>query len=526
MNAFLFTLFIVSNVFSLSADTLSVNSEIKEVTVFRQQAQIERHQLVDLQAGNNIIVFKNLSPTLNQRSIQLQASGSFIILSLSQKFDYLNNPENNPERVRLQQLVDSLQNEIRLLQAELSVIDRELNLLTNSGNMINNNELTAAELNQLLDLYRNRSSKIEKEKIALNNSIQMKQKELNRVRAQLRGLGNSQQNRFSTIIAEIQSPTNQSLNFELSYLVRNAGWNPSYDIRGTDISSPLNLSYKASIYQNTGVDWNNVSLTVNSGNPSVNSSLPQILPQFLGFRNGGKISTPQVAMEEVVISAAPSYDSDSFRKASTPSVQFSQNQTSFSYKIETPYSVPSDGKEYTVGFRQEEIPASFMYATNPKLSEKAYLTANINNWNEYDLIPGRASIYFDKDYVGTTNLSTDSFQDSLQVSLGVDEGIIVERKKLRDFSESTFFGNKVQDNYTWDINLRNNKSREIEIKVKDLIPISSDENLEIENTQLSKGNYNKETGIITWTVKLQPGESKSIKFGYRLTYPKGRTLSM
>jgi hypothetical protein len=125
-------------------------------------------------------------------------------------------------------------------------------------------------------------------------------------------------------------------------------------------------------------------------------------------------------MEEVVISNPPSYDSDSFSRASTPSVQFSQNQTSFSYKIETPYSVPSDGKEYTVGFRQEEIPSSFIYAANPKLSEKAYLTANISNWNEYDLIPGRASIYFDKAYVGTTALSTDSFQDSLQVSLGVD----------------------------------------------------------------------------------------------------------
>ncbi|HBX65695.1 MAG TPA: hypothetical protein DEG32_05905, partial [Balneolaceae bacterium] len=402
----------------------------------------------------------------------------------------------------------------------------ETGLLGNSNNIINNNHLSAAELSQLLDLYRERASKLEKEKITLQKNIQEKQRELNKIQAQIQEQSRGQQNRFAEVIAEVQSDTDQALTFQLTYLVRNAGWKPSYDIRGTDINAPLSLNYKAGIYQNTGVDWENVSLTVGSGNPSLNSTLPEINPHFIGFRENQVIQTKQVAYEEM---AMPSYSDGvnlEAEMALNPVTRFNQNQTTFSYTIETPYSVPSNGKEYTVEFRKEELPAKYIYATIPRFSEKAYLTASINDWNEFDLIPGQASIYFDNAYVGSTSISTDSFEDSLQVSLGVDQGINVKRKKLREYSENTFFGNKVEENYTWEINLRNNKDTEISINVKDLIPISNNEDIVVEKINLSKGDINDETGIITWFVQLDPGQSKSIKFSYRLRYPKGRELSL
>jgi len=49
-------------------------------------------------------------------------------------------------------------------------------------------------------------------------------------------------------------------NFVIKYLVSNAGWAAFYDIRATDVNSPVQLDYKAKVFNNCGIDWNNVIL--------------------------------------------------------------------------------------------------------------------------------------------------------------------------------------------------------------------------------------------------------------------------
>jgi hypothetical protein len=35
---------------------------------------------------------------------------------------------------------------------------------------------------------------------------------------------------------------------------------------------------------------------------------------------------------------------------------------------------------------------------------------------------------------------------------------------------------------------------------------------------------NKETGILTWTLKLNPGETKKVRISYKVRYPKDKTI--
>ncbi|WP_415223145.1 DUF4139 domain-containing protein [Psychroserpens sp.] len=46
--------------------------------------------------------------------------------------------------------------------------------------------------------------------------------------------------------------------------VSEAGWFPIYDIKADKINEPLQLSYKAQVYQNTGTDWNDIKLTLST----------------------------------------------------------------------------------------------------------------------------------------------------------------------------------------------------------------------------------------------------------------------
>lgn len=201
------------------------------------------------------------------------------------------------------------------------------------------------------------------------------------------------------------------------------------------------------------------------------------------------------------------------------------NQTSFSYKIERPYSVPSDGKEHTLEIKRETPQTDYLYASVPKLSSNAYLIGNLTDWDELNLIEGDANVYFENSFVGSTYLDPSSLLDTLEISLGKDERIIIERKKLKDFEERRFFGSKTRESLSFEISIRNTKPEPIEIIIEDQIPVSTDESIKVSPKELSGGKLDKNSGIITWKLNIEANGTKKIILNYELEYPKGKRIN-
>ncbi|MDA9336828.1 mucoidy inhibitor MuiA family protein [Polaribacter sp.] len=85
------------------------------------------------------------------------------------------------------------------------------------------------------------------------------------------------------IFIKIKSNSNKKIEMKLTYNVSNVSWHPSYDVRASDINSPLILVYKANLKQNSKVDWTNVKLRFSSANPSNSSKAGEIIPYFLDY---------------------------------------------------------------------------------------------------------------------------------------------------------------------------------------------------------------------------------------------------
>src|SRR5690606_8916615 len=86
-----------------------------------------------------------------------------------------------------------------------------------------------------------------------------------------------------TLKLNSHKPSNLFLN--IRYNIQNAGWFPLYDIRATNTSSPIEFSYKANVYQQSGTDWENVNIVLSTGDPNTNNSKPILLPRYLNFNN-------------------------------------------------------------------------------------------------------------------------------------------------------------------------------------------------------------------------------------------------
>jgi Domain of unknown function (DUF4139)/N-terminal domain of unknown function (DUF4140) len=211
-------------------------------------------------------------------------------------------------------------------------------------------------------------------------------------------------------------------------------------------------------------------------------------------------------------------------KIQTVSVVTQFQPTTVMYRIEDKYSLETDGKTTTIGIKQFEIPALYDYYTAPKLDPSVFLSAKIPNWQEFDLQSGEVGLYFEGTYLGKTYLDLGSVEDTLSLSLGKDNGIKVARKLLKEFSTRKFIGSNRTEIKDYEINVRNNKKVAVTIRVLDEVPVSTTKEITVEDIKTPDGQVDKDSGIVTWMITLQPGQEKKLNLGYSIKYPKDRKV--
>jgi uncharacterized protein (TIGR02231 family) len=270
-------LLILSDLCSQTLKEKELKTEINEVTVFLNGAQIFETGNVTIPAGRTILRVKNLSPYLDDKSIQVKADGDFTILSVNHKYNYLNELKKDEKIDSLQKLADVIELAISRENARLTVLKEKQSLLNENKNLGGQTSgATIAQLKQAIEFYEAEISKIKEEEIKTNKNIELKKKEQGKIDQQLKELNELSSLPSSEIEIRVSSDNQVTSKVSLTYLVANAGWYPKYDIRVENIKSPLELTYKAEVFQNTGVDWKNVKLRFSNGDPNQSGVLPEL----------------------------------------------------------------------------------------------------------------------------------------------------------------------------------------------------------------------------------------------------------
>ncbi|REE25981.1 uncharacterized protein (TIGR02231 family) [Winogradskyella pacifica] len=162
----------------------------------------------------------------------------------------------------------------------------------------------------------------------------------------------------------------------------------------------------------------------------------------------------------------------------------------------------------------------------PVLNENVFLTAKIGNWEQYNLLPAEANVYFEGSYSGKTNINPSATTDSLTISLGVDPNIIVKRKQRNDFKKTTFIGNNRVIQKAFEIEIKNNKTSDIQLTLLDRIPKSQDKTIKIDDIETGNSNYDEDKGILKWTLNLKSSATENVKISYTVKFPKGKRVNL
>lgn len=506
-----------------------IKSSASEVTLFLSGAQVQREVTVQISAGENILKFENLSPYIQQNSIQARANKGLTILSVNYEHNYLAKTESSQEVEKLTTKLEQLQEQLTLENAHLNVVKEDIAFLQANRDIGGqNNTLTVAALQQTSEFYSKNFTELKIKEIKRTKTIKKLSDQQDSLKRQIQQWTQDKNIPSGEIIIKVKSPTATTYNLELTYIVENAGWTPSYDIRVQSINEPIKLAYKATVTQNTRENWENVKLRFSSANPNLSGVAPILYPYYLRYprpvqdnslsrslqgRVGGVQVNDNVELkmsEELTYSSAPTFTTE--------------NQTTVEFEIGAPYTIYSDGKEYKVDMNIIEMPASYQYYSVPKLEKDAFLIAKATEWEKYNLLDGEANIFFEGTFVGKTFLEMSSAKDTLELSLGRDKSISIKREKVKGFTTKQFIGSKQEEEVSWKITVKNSKNLDINILLVDQAPLSTIEEIEVSVKSSFGAKHNAQTGQVQWELTLKPLETRELTLTYTVKYPKYKSL--
>lgn len=205
-------------------------------------------------------------------------------------------------------------------------------------------------------------------------------------------------------------------------------------------------------------------------------------------------------------------------------VNIQEAQTSVEFEIKTPYTITSDNRSIAVDIDKLSYKADYEYLSVPKLDKDVFLLAKISDFDKSGLLAGEANVFFENTYVGKTILDLANSSDTLQLSLGRDNNISVKRESISNKRSSQFFGSKKEDARNWMIKVQNNRSNLVNLKIIDQIPVSQNSEIDVAIENISEGILNKNSGEISWNLKLSPNDKKEIEIKYKVRYPKDKSL--
>lgn len=211
---------------------------------------------------------------------------------------------------------------------------------------------------------------------------------------------------------------------------------------------------------------------------------------------------------------------DEYKKTDYISNSLKTTVANLEYEIDVPYTIPSDGQDYSIKMKELSVPVKYIYHAVPKLDEDAFLTAELTDWTKLNLLPGKSNIYYEGTFVGSSNIDTEKASDTLSISLGRDKNIAIKREGNTELFDKRVVGSYIKETIGWKISVRNNKDAKINIVIEDQFPISYRKSINVDRIDYVGAKLDDKTGMLLWDLELNANESKDVQFNYQVRYPK------
>ncbi len=257
---------------------------IKKVTVFKEGAQIEHQQQVNLTAGKQVLIFEKLTDFLDPTSIQLKSSMNAVILSIRTRKNYDDKSLAESQLAEMNGRKKVLEKEEQKLRDEYRVLLFDEQLLMKNNDLGSQQQaVKMTELKEASTFFHSKLTEINTRKSQLQTEIEAVVRKINTIEQEISTRQSLPVINYTEIEVELDVQKAGDVEFAFSYITSEASWTPYYDMRSNGIGSDVLLEAKANVTQNTGIEWKNIQLVLSTNDPYDNTQEPKIDPWYVDY---------------------------------------------------------------------------------------------------------------------------------------------------------------------------------------------------------------------------------------------------
>ncbi|OUL34554.1 mucoidy inhibitor MuiA family protein [Nostoc sp. 106C] len=524
----------------------TVQSQIVAVTVYSDKALVTRRGIVSLTGQEQELVITSLPMTLETDSVRVGGTGTVGVRLLGVSSDRTYTTEPVAERVaQLTRQIQQLEAEQRHLQAQIDALALQSSFIAGLrekteepfSHSLARKNLSLSETLDFLNFLGSQYSEYAIASGECKSQQEELEKQLQVLRASLQKIQTPHPKESLSLIVAVEVVGAGDFELELSYVVNRASWTPLYDLRFGNTSNIVNLSYLAEVTQSTGEDWIGVALTLSTAKPGLGTLPPKPEPWYINTisptvqfaRRRGTQKMPMMAAQSAPAGAMNEEEDevaqDSLIEAETVVAEVSKEGSVVTFKLNGGGNIPSDGAPHKTTIFNDDYPSSCDYVAMPRLVSFAYLQAKVkNSLNGATFLPGKANIFRDNIFVGTTNLENIAPGQEFKINLGIDEGLKIERDLVERQVDKKLMSNQRRITYGYRLIITNLLDRETHLTLTEQLPVSRNEQIKVRLTRTNPQIQLGEMGILEWELTLSAQEKRQIYYQFNVEHTPELTV--
>lgn len=528
-----------SALFLCQANNFSTEVKVSEAVVYLKGAKVVATANISLKKGKNLVRLENLPRDLNSSTLNFQLPKSVDLLSVKPELQTRNQNVVAKEELRLLEEIKKNNRQIEFYNWQIKVLSNSKAKRNKKSTKKLNRKLgktnssSVDKLIKLTDYYANKVVAFDEAVNRLNEKSKMlesQNKLLNEQVSKSRTVYSK--NLGLDILLELDSDLDQSFELNMSYLVEQAGWIPTYTLHAQSDKQAVEIKLSSKIYQNTGQDWNEIKLSVSSYRPNLTTQRPILHPMYIREFSHPLTNFQTTSLTNSYQSLMPLSMDTEFTGTLDSNLA---NEFTWNTVVESPLSViyemnrkqaiqsQMDAQHVLLDYR--EVAAEYVYHAVPFISNEVHLLVKIKNWNELNLMGGEAFLFLDDNYLGKTLINSSYSTNELPISLGTEERIMIRRIRMANQGEKHSKVAEESGVQSFQITYKNNLNFNIKLEILDQLPLSLSNRIVLSDRKYEDAIFAESTGALLWERELSAGESGKINFSFRVTHDKGMSIS-
>jgi len=506
------------------AAVLGAAPQVSSVVVYPDRATVTRLQQVPCK-GTSTVTFEALPPAADPSSVRAKAqNGTVEGLSIREE---ITATAFSAEEETVRKQLEAVNAQI---VAEQQAIARA-QALANTGAQFGEvalaeiaEEMTEAKPNlrawqSALDLsLQSRTRSVEQvvQSNAKLRELQRKQAELYRKQQTLAPASQSKQ-RHADVVVSCKSG---QATVELTYVVGGARWEPVYEARVDDTTGKLELVFHATVTQATGEDWKQSSVALSTAVPADVATIPELMPL--------KVYAHEKKEEKKVLVRRDEYREHAETGADDASAFVGQVRPAsqgLSVQLEVPgkVDVTGDGSAVRLTVGSHRMSGKTTLKTVPKLVPVVFRVVEATHTAPFPLLPGRLEVFGKSGFIGIQPQERVAQGALVKVTLGLEEGLKVERVIVEELKKAVgLFNSQQRFRYAYRFDITNNARTPQALELSEHVPVSEldDVKVELQKDKTSSGyEHRAQDGVVTWKLQLQPGETRQVHLAFHIDVP-------